>query len=486
MLTNAIYANEQTEKQSNHTELKARINDFLSESALNGFSAAVLVTKDGQPLVSKGYGFSDKAQNIKNTVDTVFDIASLTKQFTAAAIMTLVEQGKLNLADPISHFFEDSSAEKANVTIHQLLTHSAGFDEYSGGDFKKLSKSEFLKQVLHSKLTFKPGSEQSYSNVGYSVLAAIIEQTSKMPYENYLQKYLFKPAAMTQTGYLLPKWNMNTVAHAYQYSIKDIGTMLERYQENGVSWNLLGNGGIHSSMTDLSKWDRALNGGKIISKESLILLYTPHVANSQSTYSNGYGWRIKTNEIGSKVITHSGSNAWFYSVIYFLPDEGITILFSTNVSDRYDSVTWVAAKIRKMVFEPEYVPSPIEQAPVVISNELAAKVNNQNMESFLSKIQLRLKEDLRDPRVLNGLGFWHMELGQKDWAMALFKLNTKLHPKDGNIWDSLGEAYIMMNQSELAEKSFEMALSLATKDNCYWCENSQNQLDKLVNKLRNK
>jgi tetratricopeptide (TPR) repeat protein len=175
--------------------------------------------------------------------------------------------------------------------------------------------------------------------------------------------------------------------------------------------------------------------------------------------------------MGSRVITHSGSNNMYYSVIYFLPDEDITILFSTNVSDRYDFITWIADKIKKMVFEADYIPTPIEQAPYVLSKQYAAEVNGQNVESFLSKMQLKLKVQLRDPGVLNGLGYWHMDLGDNDWAMSLFKLNTKLHPKNGNTWDSLGEAYVTSNQYELAKKSLELALSLATNKDCEWCEN---------------
>jgi CubicO group peptidase (beta-lactamase class C family) len=475
MLSASVNAYTETEEEAFVNKVEA----FLTASADNGFSGAVMLTKNGKQLLAKGYGYADKKKNILNSTDTVFDIASLTKQFTAAAILKLVEQNKLSLTDTLGKLFSDVSNQKRGVTIHQLLTHSAGFEEYSGRDFDPLNKEDFLKQVLNSPLEFSPGSDQQYSNVGFGVLAAIIELQSGLNYEIFLQRHLFKPSGMKQTGYLLPQWKTENIAHAYRFSIEDIGTMIERYQRDGISWNLYGNGGIHSTMLDLHRWDMALNGGKILSKESLKLLYKPHVTIPDSSYDYSYGWRVKINKAGSKIISFSGDSGLYYSVIYFLPNEGISIFFSTNVMNRYDSATWVAAKIGKMIFEPDYQPKPVGRQPILVSIALSKQLTESNIVQLTDNLVEELGKETKDKGLLNGIGIWHLNNGDTSWAIAIFKLNIKEFSDDGNLWDSLGEAYLISEQVELAKKSFEKAISLAPEEGCYWCENSRNKLKKL-------
>ena len=300
-----------------------------------------------------------------------------------------------------------------------------------------------------------------------------------MPYEKYLQEHLFKPAGMTQTGYLLPDWTREEIAHGYQFTLIDIGTTLEQYQAKGVTWHLVGNGGILSSMSDLNRWDKALNGGLILTQESLSLLYTPHVSIEDNIYSNGYGWRIANTRSGSRVITHSGSNRIFWTDVIMLPDDGVSIFFTTNASHYYDSVTWIGVKIRNMVLSEDYIPSPIEASPFQVSKNYVDNMSPQNLQTYLTKIREKLKEQLSNPGVLNELGFWHLDRGDTEWALSLFKLNTEIHPEDGNIWDSLGEAYVMTKQPKLAIPSFKKALLLGKGKNCGWCENSEKQLEAL-------
>ena len=172
------------------------IDSFIKDAQSKGYSGYISVNVNGQRVISRATGKRNIEANLPNTLNTVFDFGSNTKQYTAAAIMKLFEAGKLNLNQPLSDFFPDISPEKSVITIHHLLTHTAGFKESSGSGLNALSKADFLKQVLASPLAFEVGERFSYSNVGYGILAAIIEQVSEISYEAYLQQVLFSPLKM--------------------------------------------------------------------------------------------------------------------------------------------------------------------------------------------------------------------------------------------------------------------------------------------------
>ena len=187
----------QTRKENDNIQ---RIDNYLLELEQVGFYGSVLVALDEDLVISKGYGFNNKERQIKNTPTTVFDIGSITKQFTAAAILKLEMQGKLSTDHKLSKYLDDIPIDKENITIHDLLRHQSGLISNVGKDYEKISKEEFLNKVLSSKLRFEVGSGFSYSNLGYSLLAMIIEKVSGQTYETYLYENLWKPAEMHMTG----------------------------------------------------------------------------------------------------------------------------------------------------------------------------------------------------------------------------------------------------------------------------------------------
>lgn len=459
-------------------KLIEKIETYLTKSEANGFSGSFLISRNAKVLISKGYGFSNRKENSLNTTRTVFDMASNTKQFTATAILKLMEQQKLRLSDPLSNFFNDISEEKKSVTIHQLLTHTAGFEEYSGNDLDELNKSKFLKQVLHSRLNFTPGDKFEYSNVGYSVLAAIIEKVSNLDYEVYLSKYLFKPAALKNTGYTLPNWDLKNVAHGYRGSFEDIGSMIPEYMANGVSWNLLGNGGIHTTLDDLHLWYLALNNGKILTNQSVKLLFTPHVNEYEEDTNEhyAYGWKIRKTLRNTRFIKHTGSNSVFGTGIYILPDEDLAIFFWTNAL--YSAIYSMPYKIEKMFFDPTFQAKPVTPSPFLITYEFSLESKIEAINQLPQLLENRIGKKFNSS-VFNRVGYWHLQNNNLKWAIALFKLNTQIFPEDGNLWDSLGEAYASNKQSDLAKKSFNKALALAPQKNCSWCDNTKKKIDLL-------
>src|SRR5262245_1884520 len=224
--------------------LREELDQLMTRLETYGFSGSLLVARNGKVLLEKGYGWADREHGVPFTAETVFDIGSITKQLTGAAILALEMEGKLKVTDPISKYFPDVPADKAGITLHHLLTHSAGLEDVFGGDFEEMPRDRLVKTALASKLLWPPGTRYRYSNAGFSLLAAVVEIVSGQPYETFLQERLFKPAGLTKTGYRAPKWPSASLAHGYSPE-GDWGTPLDHaWAPDGPWWNLRGNGGI--------------------------------------------------------------------------------------------------------------------------------------------------------------------------------------------------------------------------------------------------
>ena len=255
--------------QNQSSTLYSRIDDHLASAVKNGFAGAITVIKNGDIVINKGYGLANKNTQAKNNPNTIFDIGSNTKQFTATAILKLIEMGKINENDSLSLFFKNLPTNKQNITIHQLLTHTSGFVDAIGNDFDQMTSKQFFDTLFASKLLFNPGEKYKYSNVGYSILGKIIEITSGLEYEAFLSQYLFISAGMKQTGYLLPKWNTKQISRSYNRGILEDESPILKYQRNGsITWHLKANGGINSTQKDMTLWYKALKSNKIISGNS--------------------------------------------------------------------------------------------------------------------------------------------------------------------------------------------------------------------------
>ena len=196
--------------------LGAKLDRQMRQLTEKGFSGVLLVAKDGQIVLDKGYGLANKENKTPYTAETVFTVGSITKQFTGAAILKLEMQGKLRTRDKISKYFKDVPPDKTDITLHQLLTHSAGFIHALGDDYERLTRDEVIKRALASKQRYVPGAKHEYSNVGYSLLGVIIEMVTGGSYERFLHDNLFKPAGMTKTGYVIPKWKRENLAVGYR------------------------------------------------------------------------------------------------------------------------------------------------------------------------------------------------------------------------------------------------------------------------------
>jgi CubicO group peptidase (beta-lactamase class C family) len=336
--------------------LGTKLDDYLQRLADWGYSGTVLVAKDGQVILQKGYGLADREKKLPMTPDTVMSVGSITKQFTAAAILKLEMQGKLNVRDPISKYLPGVPKDKAAITLHHLLTHTAGLQSDFGDDYEKVSRDEIVRRALASPLRSRPGELYAYANSGYSLLGAIVEIVSGLGYEAFLQENLFKPAGMALTGYQSPKWRPQDVAVGYERG-KRWGTELGRpWGDDGPWWNLRCNGGIHSTVGDMYKWHLALEGETVLSRAAKDKLFTPHIReDARGTSSYGYGWSITKTDRGTRLIGHNGSNGIFYAEFQRYVDDGVVVYCASNVDELANGK--VGSWISRVIFGGD-IPTP--------------------------------------------------------------------------------------------------------------------------------
>ena len=304
---------------------------YLDRLEKLGFAGVVLVARGDEPLFAEGFGLADRERGLRWSPGTVSDIGSITKQFTAAAILKLEEDGRLRVDDPITRYFDGVPADKAGITLHQLLSHSSGIQDPEIDDFDPVTLSDYLKQVFAGPLLFVPGQGYSYANANFSLLGAIIQKLTGQSYEAFLRERLFLPSGMYETGYLMPAWGEGRLAVGYGGEGGRWGTFYERsWDADGPHWALRANGGIHMTAYDMLRWARALLTGRVLGPDSMKKLWTPHVSEGGGTFY-AYGWSIAKAPDGAKIVTHNGGNGIYFADLAIVPDSGLVVFVMTNV-----------------------------------------------------------------------------------------------------------------------------------------------------------
>lgn len=272
---------------------RARIELSLAAAEAQGFSGQVLVLEAGGLFVERGIGLADRESGVAITPETLFDIGSISKEFTRALVLELAARGELSLEDPLSEHFEDLPADKAAITIEQVLSHRAGFHEYhdTEGDFEPMDRGEALGRILSQELLFEPGSDEAYSNSGYTLLAALVELRSGKGFQEFLRQTILEPAGMKTTGfYGDPRWGEGQVARGYE--VRTFGDNSPRTWPQ-ISWALLGSGGMVSTARELSRWQQAVRNDRILSDETrraLVPMLAPDERMRISAGANDFGF----------------------------------------------------------------------------------------------------------------------------------------------------------------------------------------------------
>ena len=290
------------------------------------FSGSVLVAHDGQPLFRKSFGLADREWDIPNTPDTRFRIGSVTKQFTAAAILQLAERGKLKLDDPISEYYSDAPSAWQKITIRHLLTHASGIPSYTAlPDFAdKLSKfdrtpQEIIQLTQGLPLEFEPGTAFAYDNTGYILLGYVIEKVSGQSYDQYLRDNVFSPLGMKDTGYDRNATIIPRRASGYRYS----DGHWDNAQYLAMSMPFAA-GALYSTVDDLLVWEQALSSGKVLSTASLQAMFTDY------GHAYGFGW-VLSKQFDRRFQTHGGGIKGFRANVDRYPDDKLTIIVLSNI-----------------------------------------------------------------------------------------------------------------------------------------------------------
>ncbi|MEV0116966.1 serine hydrolase domain-containing protein [Streptomyces sp. NPDC050844] len=298
------------------------IAGFLRRTLPQGASGTVIAARGDRLVHCAGFGSADRAAGISAGCRTVYDVMSITKQFTAAAVLKLQTMGRLDVDDPISRHLGPVPGDKKSITIEHLLTHTSGLPESLGDDYAPISRDQLVRRALASKLGSAPGKEFHYSNTGYSLLAAIIEKTSGQGYEPFLARHLFPPAGMKHTGYVLPRWPRHRIAVEYDSRQHSKGRPIDHpWAPDGPYWNLRGNGGMLSTAPDMLHWHRALSGDDILPARARRRLFTPRVHDG----GNGWSLAVLTRSLRDGVLVYWVSNHAYRKGKWNLEDRAETL-----------------------------------------------------------------------------------------------------------------------------------------------------------------
>ena len=440
-----------------------KINKYLDGIGKAGFTGTVLVESDERIIVSRAFGLRNAERNIPNDLYSVMDIGSLTKQFTATAILKLEMQGKLSTDDKISKYFDNVPADKAAITIHELLRHSSGLTGDVGGDYDKITSEEFLQKLFASPLESKVGEQFGYSNIGYSLLAMIIEKVSGKSYEDFLYENLFHPAGMETTGYSRPQFAPDSIAVGHRWDGSLWGKPTDKqWDGNAPFWHLKGNGGILTTVLDMCKWSVALRGDKILSPAAKQKLHHPRLrANESENPYYGYGWDIFKTKRNTFLASHNGTNNIFYAEMHRFLDENVTIIHMVNKG--IPSFVDVNNQIARIIFEPAYIPTvPAAESPEnkQFTDEIINIVIDKGFDAALRAVKVRTPGLGLIQRFINRKGYDLLREKKFDQAIEVFRFNTIEFPRSSNVFDSLGEAYTQTGNKELALKNYRISLNL--------------------------
>jgi CubicO group peptidase (beta-lactamase class C family) len=324
------------------------VDDYLTAQIerhhIPGLSLAVV--RDGNTIKAQGYGLASLEVRVAVTPETVFEIGSLTKQFTAACVLMLVEEGKLALDDSISKYLEVPELWKA-ITVRHLLTHTSGIKTYTtltGFEASRhLTAKEFIDQLAAHPLASAPGETFAYCNSGYNLLGFIIEKVSGESYWNFLSARILKPLGMTSTQSRDQKTIILNRAAGYE---KEKETLINR--DPGLT-DVFSAGAIVSTVLDLVKWNAALDSDKLLKLASRDQMWTPFKLNGGKKSSYGFGWRVDDSK-GRKNIGHSGSTSGFSASLQRFPDDKLTLIVLCN-SGEPNIATTLARGIAEIYFE---------------------------------------------------------------------------------------------------------------------------------------
>jgi D-alanyl-D-alanine carboxypeptidase len=370
-------------------DLAETVDTYVTEQMdMNGIPGVSLaIVQDGNVIYAKGYGFANVEHETPAKPETVYQLASVSKQFTAAGVLLLVQDGKIDLDASITTYLTDAPETWQDITVRQILNHTAGLGDYDEGfDLTQpKTEKEVLEYIYQSELLFEPGSNFSYSNFGYMILSILVGQVSGQPFGDFMTERIFAPLEMTATTVISEQDIVMNRAQGYEYD-EETGELKNQTWVN-PTLNVYGDGAFYSTILDMAKWDAALHGTDILSEENKATLWQPLVLSDGTTWplaeAYGMGWSSGTLN-GHAFVEHAGGWQGFASHFVRYTDDRLAVVVLTNVSSADSS--GIARDIASIV-NPELVLEPVEDQPellAVAKEAVAAYFSNSADETLFT------------------------------------------------------------------------------------------------------
>ena len=318
----------------NVDEIDAIVREVVATGGDASPGGSLVVARGGEILLDRSYGMADVEAQTATSGDTAYRLASITKQFTAAGVLRLVESGRLSLDQPVRPILPELPSAAAGVTVRHLLTHTSGLPDYEdlipGEATEQVSDADVLDLIAHDgQMYFAPGDGYRYSNTGYALLVLLVERVANRPFPQFMREEVLGRAGMTDA--VFHQEGLSTVPRrAYGYSTRD-GAWTRTDQSTTSA--VLGDGGLYASARELVRWIDAFHSGQVVSRPFAAMAVEPAVATDDAGVRYGFGWRISRHR-DHTVHWHSGETIGFRNVELHFPDRGLSVVLLTNQNER--------------------------------------------------------------------------------------------------------------------------------------------------------
>jgi CubicO group peptidase (beta-lactamase class C family) len=307
--------------------IDAYLRDEMARQQIPGL--AIAVVKNGTIAIAKGYGLANVEHQVPVKPETVFQSGSVGKQFTATAVMLLVEQGRVSLDDPITKYLPEGAPRWNRIKVRHLLTHTGGTTDYPPEfDFRRdYTEAALVKRAAAIPLAFAPGAKWAYSNIGYLLLGVLIHRVTGEFYGDFLKEKIFQPLGMTTTRIISEADIVPNRASGYRL----VKGELKNQEWVSPTLNTTADGALYLSVLDLAKWDASLYTERVLRADSLKRMWTPVTLNSGTTRPYGFGWSLGDVR-GHRIVQHGGAWQGFKSAIVRFPDDRLTVILLANLA----------------------------------------------------------------------------------------------------------------------------------------------------------
>lgn len=444
---------------------------FSKYHAYENFQGVVLIAEAGEVIYRKAFGLANREWGVPNQIDTRFNIASISKQFTAMLVMQLIEENKIHPDSTISAYYPEYRQDVGRkVTIHHLLSHTSGIPNYTSLPYVwsdslqlRYTKEELVRKFCSHDLEFKPGSSYQYNNTGYFLLSVIVEKVMGKNYESVLEEKILKPLALKNTAVDNRDEIILRRASGYEREGDGFINAADIYMQN-----LQGVGNLYATVDDLFTWDRALCSDKIISRKSIEQMQTAYTEKSSTwipPYLNSYGYGVGVADISLKkkkstrMIFHSGHIRGFSCFFARFPEDGHTVIILSNIGNvstvRMNEIT---QQVKNVLYD-----LPYEMPERSLVSELLQVIESRGAEAATKHFyQLKASfpyefKDVRDD--LNELGMILTNDNKTFEALEIFKLNARLYP-DWASYQRLAFAYLQNGDAQEAGRYYKKSITL--------------------------